>query len=300
MLLKDFLRDGEKALEGLYPAAEARSIMLMLCEAIVGTKSYTHIIEPSFTIPHKDESTLLEALRRLSEGEPVQYVIGRTDFCGNSFKVTPDVLIPRPETEILCREAIRTGSRMSASRSAFGKAAQPVRILDLCTGSGCIAWTMALNIPRCRVLGVDISDAALEVARSQTFPGSAPGPDFRPPVFMKADVLDPETVFDGGPFDLILSNPPYVMDSQKAQMRPNVLENEPHLALFVPDDDPLKFYRSIAAISHKYLAEGGEGLTEINDLLGKETSEVFSAAGFSRVSLLKDLFGRNRFVSYAR
>ena len=90
MLLKDFLRDGEKALESLYPAAEARSIMLMLCEAIVGTKSYTHIIEPSFTIPHKDESTLLEALRRLSEGEPVQYVIGRTDFCGNSFKVTPD------------------------------------------------------------------------------------------------------------------------------------------------------------------------------------------------------------------
>ena len=122
MLLKDFLRDGEKALEGLYPAAEARSIMLMLCEAIVGTKSYTHIIEPSFTIPHKDESTLLEALRRLSEGEPVQYVIGRTDFCGNSFRVTPDVLIPRPETEILCREAIRTGSRMSASRSAFGNA----------------------------------------------------------------------------------------------------------------------------------------------------------------------------------
>ena len=144
MLLKDFLRDGEKALEGLYPAAEARSIMLMLCEAIVGTKSYTHIIEPSFTIPHKDESTLLEALRRLSEGEPVQYVIGRTDFCGNSFRVTPDVLIPRPETEILCREAIRTGSRMSASRSAFGKAAQPVRILDLCTGSGCIAWTLSL------------------------------------------------------------------------------------------------------------------------------------------------------------
>ena len=117
---------------------------------------------------------------------------------------------------------------------------------------------------------------------------------------MKADVLDPGTVFDGGPFDLILSNPPYVMDSQKAQMRPNVLDNEPHLALFVPDDDPLKFYRSIAAISHEYLAEGGEGLTEINDLLGKETSEVFSAAGFSRVCLLKDLFGRNRFVSYAR
>ena len=98
MLLKDFLRDGEKALESLYPAAEARSIMLMLCEAIVGTKSYTHIIEPSFTIPHKDESTLLEALKQLSEGEPVQYVIGRTDYCGNSFKVTPDVLIPRPET----------------------------------------------------------------------------------------------------------------------------------------------------------------------------------------------------------
>ncbi|MGN0202246.1 MAG: peptide chain release factor N(5)-glutamine methyltransferase [Candidatus Cryptobacteroides sp.] len=296
MLLKDYLRDGEKALQKLYPAPEARSIMLLLCEALVGTKSYTHIIEPAYSIPPKDEAPLLDALARLSSGEPVQYVIGKAEFCGESFRVTPDVLIPRPETEILCREAIRTGSRMARMRSAFGKSARPVRILDLCTGSGCIAWTMAMNIPESEVTGVDISDAALQVASSQTFPRSG----FRPPLFIKADVLEPGLALEGGPFDLILSNPPYVMESQKADLRPNVLDNEPGLALFVPDEDPLLFYRSIAALSFEYMAEGGEGLTEINDLLAGETSAVFSAAGFSKVGIVKDLFDRNRFVSYAR
>lgn len=300
MLLKDYLRDGEAALGKLYPAAEARSIMLLLCEALVGTKSYTHIIEPAFAIPEKCEAALRDALSRLSAGEPVQYVIGRTEFCGESFKVTPDVLIPRPETELLCREAIRSGSRMARMRSAFGKSATHVRVLDLCTGSGCIAWSVAMNIPGAEVTGVDISDAALGVARSQSFPDRFRTPEFRPPLFRKADVLDPGQTYAEGPFDLILSNPPYVMDSQKAQMRPNVLGYEPHLALFVPDGDPLLFYRAIASISYANMAEEGEGLTEINDLLAGETAAVFTAAGFRKVSLLKDLFDRKRFISYAR
>ncbi|MGN1216231.1 MAG: peptide chain release factor N(5)-glutamine methyltransferase [Candidatus Cryptobacteroides sp.] len=300
MLLKDYLRDGERTLGNLYPAAEARSIMLLLCGSLIGTKSYTHIIEPAFTIPEKEEPALREALLRLSAGEPVQYVIGRTEFCGEFFNVTPDVLIPRPETEMLCREAISSGSRMARMRSAFGKAARPVRVLDLCTGSGCIAWSVAMNIPGAEVTGVDISDAALEVARSQSFPDRFRNPEFHPPHFRKADVLDPGGTFDEGPFDLILSNPPYVKDSQKAKMRPNVLDYEPHLALFVPDEDPLLFYRAIASISYANMAEQGEGLTEINDLLASETAGIFTAAGFRRVSILKDLSDRNRFISYAR
>ena len=165
MLLKDFLKEGISRLEHLYPTAEARSIMLMVCESRIGTKSYTHIVEPGYTIKDKFVEPLMADLARLEAGEPVQYVIGSTEFCGLDFKVCPSVLIPRPETELLCREAIKAGSRIARQRKAYGKSARPVRILDLCTGSGCIAWTVALNIPGAEVIGVDISEEAIKVAK---------------------------------------------------------------------------------------------------------------------------------------
>lgn len=161
MLLKDFLNEGVARLESLYPTKEARNIMLMLCESRIGTKSYTHIVEPEYQVKDKSLEGLGADLNRLAAGEPVQYVIGFADFCGLRFKVTPDVLIPRPETELLCREAIKIGSRMQRMRKAYGKSAKPVRVLDLCTGSGCIAWTVALNIPGAEVTGVDISEKRL-------------------------------------------------------------------------------------------------------------------------------------------
>lgn len=289
MLLKDFLSDGTKALEALYPASEAHSIMLMLCEERLGIKSYTHILEPGYTIRPEDVSILASDMERLVSGEPIQQVIGKAWFFGEEFRVTPDVLIPRPETEILCQEAIRLCS---------GKQSAP-RILDLCTGSGCISWTLALALPGAEVIGVDISDKALAVASSQDFKDRLEGTGSRAPQFIRADVLDTEQAFDHGRFDLITSNPPYVMDSQKAQMRVNVLEHEPALALFVPDEDPLIFYRAVARWSRRFLAEGGKGITEINDMLGPETAAVFTEAGFATAKLIKDLSGRNRFVLYS-
>ena len=155
MLLVDFLKQGISALEHLYPTAEARSIVLMLCEELIGTKSYTHIVEPQYEIDKKWVQPLAEAMVRLQSGEPIQYVIGKTEFCGRTFRVTPDVLIPRPETELLVREAIKLADRVKRQRIPYGKSAEPVRVLDLCTGSGNIAWSVALSVPGARVVGVD-------------------------------------------------------------------------------------------------------------------------------------------------
>ena len=302
MLLAHFLKQGIEALEPLYPTAEARSIVLLLCEEIVGTKSYTHIVEPQYQIDAKWEQPLSQALARLEAGEPIQYVTGKSEFCGRTFHVTPDVLIPRPETELLVRDAVKLADMTRRMRIPFGKQATPVRVLDLCTGSGCIAWSVALAVPGSHVVGVDISDKALEVARNQNFSQEIKATGAIAPTFVKADVLESEEEFhyDYGEFDLILSNPPYVMEKEKASMRRNVLDFEPAQALFVPDDDPLLFYRSIARWSRRFLAPEGKGLTEINETLGKETLEVFRAQGFSQSEIVADFYDKNRFVFYMR
>ena len=300
MLLKDFLNEGVARLEPLYPTKEARSIMLMLCESRIGTKSYTHIVEPEYQVKDKFLDGLNADLDRLAAGEPVQYVLGFADFCGLRFKVTPDVLIPRPETELLCREAIKVGSRMQRMRKAYGKSARPVRVLDLCTGSGCIAWTVALNIPGAEVTGVDISEGAVTVASTQDFALKLKETGALAPKFVVADVLVSGQVFAEGDYDLILSNPPYIMESQKVQMRANVLNYEPSTALFVEDNDPLVFYRSIAALSRTCLSAEGKGLTEINELFGPETAKIFSDSGFSKTEVVKDFYDKNRFVFYSK
>ena len=299
MLLGDFLREGVSRLTSLYPAPEARNILHLLCGERLGIDRYTHVTEPSYTIPAEYLSALSDDLDRLASGEPVQYVLGFEEFCGRRFKVSPDVLIPRPETEILCAEAIRIGSLVSKDRS------DPIRILDLCTGSGCIAWTLALDIPGSEVYGVDISEKALAVASSQD-----PTPVVRQahqsvlepverPVFLQANILLEPPVSLRGKFDLILANPPYIMESQKAEMRPNVTEYEPDLALFVPDGDPLLFYRAIARWAGSLLSVGGTGIVEINELIGDGTVAVFKDSGFQNVELMNDFYGKNRFVKFS-
>ena len=300
MLLSDFIKQGVTALEPLYPTAEARSIVLMLCEELIGTKSYTHIVEPQYQIDKKWTQPLAEAMVRLQSGEPIQYVIGKTEFCGNTFKVTPDVLVPRPETELLVREAIKVADRTKRRRIPYGKSAEPVRILDLCTGSGNIAWSLALAVPGAKVVGVDISEAALDVARGQAFSAKLKATGALAPTFVAADILDTEQEFNYGEFDLVLSNPPYIMEKEKSTLRRNVVEYEPAGALFVSDDDPLVYYRAIARWSERFLAPEGKGLTEINEVLGKETAKVFADAGFAQSELVKDFYDKNRFVFYAR
>ncbi|MBO4755756.1 MAG: peptide chain release factor N(5)-glutamine methyltransferase [Bacteroidales bacterium] len=300
MLLVDFIRQGVSALEGLYPTAEARSIVLMLCEELIGTKSYTHIVEPQFEIDKKSVQPLAEAMVRLQAGEPIQYVIGRTEFCGYNFRVTRDVLIPRPETELLVREAIKIADRIKRMRIPFGKSAEPVRVLDLCTGSGNIAWSVALAVPGTRVVGVDISEEALSVARNQDFSALLKSQGALAPTFVAADILDTEQEFNYGAFDLILSNPPYIMEKERPLLRRNVVDYEPARALFVPDDNPLLFYKAVVRWSERFLSPEGKGLTEINEVLGKETEALFRESGFSQTDLVKDFYDKNRFVFYMR
>ena len=179
--------------------------------------------------------------------------------------------------------------------------------LDLCTGSGCIAWSIALEIRDAEVTGVDLSETALSYARQQfggTPPSSADSLSSSAdliggsPSFLQADVLDTEQAFEGGPFDLIVSNPPYVLERERAQMRPNVLDWEPALALFVPDEDPLLFYRAIARWSQRFLRPGGVGIVEINEALGSETADIFREAGFKNVQNLPDFYKKVRFVRF--
>ena len=311
MLLSDFIRDGAARLENLYPSPEARGLVLMLCRELLGVTNYTHIVEPQTVVPADREAELSDALARLCAGEPIQYVLGFTEFCDRRFAVGPGVLIPRPETELLVAEAVRTLREMDLER--------PPRVLDLCTGSGCIAWSIALEVRDAEVIGIDLSEKALQYARNQ-FAGGRSLPDGRPgiifrtslpenqfrlrssaagePMFLQADVLDTEQAFAGGPFDLIVSNPPYVMERERAQMRPNVLDWEPELALFVPDDDPLRFYRAIARWAQRFLRPGGVGLVEINEALGPDTAAVFSAAGYKNVQTLPDFYKKIRFIKY--
>jgi len=264
----------------------------MLCEERLGVKSYTHIVIPSTEVPDYALPGLQEDLRRLLAAEPLQYVLGFANFYGRRFNVTPDVLIPRPETELLVAEAVKSGLALD----------RKLRVLDLCTGSGCIAWSLSEELEDAEVVAVDISPAALDVARSQ-FGG--PGPEF-----ILADVLaGPDPLMDGPlldpsgavrTFDLIVSNPPYVMEKEKALMRPNVLAHEPALALFVPDDDPLLFYRAIASWAQRLLSPDGTGIVEINESLCEETMEVFRAAGFRNVVGMRDLSRRFRMVRFTR
>ena len=297
MLLADFIRQGTEALAALYPEPEARSMMLLLCEERLGVSRHAYLTEPLQEIP---VASMKADLARLCAGEPLQYVLGYADFYGRRFNVSPAVLIPRPETEFLCHTILAAapapsssqGNREYAPRSE-SEAAAPVHIIDLCTGSGCIAWTLAAEIPGAEVTGVDISPEALTVARGQQVACH------RAPSFVQADILaDPPASLPEASFDLLTANPPYVMDRERAAMRPNVLEHEPALALFVPDEDPLVFYRAVARWARTLLRPGGWGYAEINALLGPETAAVFRDAGFSGVSLLQDLGGASRFVRF--
>lgn len=283
MLLRQFISGGTEALGSLYPPEEARGIVLRLCRDMLGVESYTHVVEPDFRVPESAEAALADAIVRLKSGEPLQYVTGWQEFCGRRFRVSPAVLIPRPETEQLVQAAL---SR--AAEAGEG----PLRILDLCTGSGCIAWSLSLGLPSASVTGIDISREALDLAGAQ-FPCLGPA-------FLEMDVLDPPDEADGAPFHIITANPPYIRESEKAAMHANVLEHEPHLALFVSDDDPLVFYRSISVWAGHFLAPGGWCITEINEALGDAVAGLFRSCGFEKVRKIRDFFGKERFVSFEK
>ena len=220
--------------------------------------------------------------QRLLTGEPVQYVLGYADFCGHRFHVTPDVLIPRPETEELVQWSIQEM-----------KPQTDMKIVDLCTGSGCIATSLGLAFPKAQVVGVDISEGALAVARDNAHSLGANNVSF-----IRQDILHLPSDISHLTSDITLltANPPYVRASEAAEMSATVLDYEPSLALFVPDDDPLLFYRSIAHIGHNLLAPNGLILMELNTNLSEETHQLFATSGYINLELRHDRFNRPRML----
>ncbi|MCR5710335.1 MAG: peptide chain release factor N(5)-glutamine methyltransferase [Bacteroidales bacterium] len=273
-----------------------------LLEHYTDIPSYKYISEPdtvidtgqdhaSAVMPGSDRaSEMLAALSDLETGRPLQYVLGFTEFCGHRFKVGEGCLIPRPETEELVSRIIDDlyddpGEGPAGSPPVNSDDDGPFSILDMCTGSGCIAWSLAAEFPEAMVYGCDLSNAALRYACKQRVKvGGAK------PIFFWADVLAAPPA--GLPkFDVIVSNPPYICDGERVAMRPNVLDFEPAEALFVPDDDPLKFYRGIARWADAMLRPDGHIYLEINERFGSEVAALFPG---SRV--VKDISGRDRFV----
>ncbi len=289
MLVRDFVAAARRVLTSLYQEEEARAIVARLCEEILGLTPYAHIVEPGLSVPAEREERLFWALQRLCGGTPLQYVLGYADFCGFRFNVNPSVLIPRPETEELCSLVI------AAAKCA---APRPLRIADLCSGSGCITWSLALLLPGAEVVGVDISEEALKTAREQPLVEEAKRRGAKIPTFIKGDILKGEG--PDGEFDIIVSNPPYVRESERKYMSENVLDHEPALALFVPDEDPLIFYRAIANFSKTRLRSGGQGFVEINEALGDATAAIFSNSGAGEIEIKKDFRTKFRFIIFKK
>ena len=298
MTISEFVHQCIDRLSSLYPEAESKAMAFRLLEHYCEIPSYKYISDPdlvlfdsaslrsdiSLTSQKKcsvneiSPSTLCAALDELATGRPLQYVLGYTEFCGHRFKVGEGCLIPRPETEELV-------SRIVDDLSDIEVGDEPFNILDLCTGSGCIAWSLAAEFPEAMVYGCDLSDAALRYAcRQRIKVGGAK------PIFFTADVLTAPPA--GLPkFDVIVSNPPYICDSERAAMRPNVVDFEPAEALFVPDDDPLKFYRAIARWADALLRPDGHLYLEINERFGPDVAALFPGS-----RLLPDIGGKDRFV----
>lgn len=266
-----------------YEDGEARAIARILIEELFGL-SYTDIVCGATDQLSADDTLRLDtAVRRIEQGEPLQHVLGYADFCGNHFGVNASVLIPRPETEWLVDE----GERLMNGASNAAPSA-PKRILDIGTGSGCIAISLKLRLGEAYVEAWDISEEALRTAESNAKALKAEV------AFCKRDALRAEESV--APWDLIVSNPPYICDSERANMDDNVLLHEPHTALFVPDDDPLRFYRAIARYALRSLNNGGSLLFECNTRYAEATGEMMREMGFEDVTVNDDCFGLPRFV----
>ena len=266
-------------LTGLYEAGEAKSIVRMVLDVRFGFSLTDVLCGRVEELSANEKEELEKMMCRLEQGCPVQYVLGETSFFGHTFHVEPGVLIPRPETEDLVGWV--------ASSEGAG-ATNGISILDIGTGSGCIACSLALVFPDAAVTAWDISDDALRIARQNAEMLHA---DVR---FVRQDALMPPE--DVGQWDVIVSNPPYICRQEAQTMERNVLDYEPHTALFVSDDDPLLFYRSIARYAQKALKPGGKLFFEINPLYCRQLENMLTEMGYFAVTLREDQSGRQRFI----
>ena len=289
----------------LYDAGEAKAIVRWVLDVRFGL-SWTDILCGKVTeLSAHDQTELEKIMQRLEKGEPVQYIIGVTDFFGRQFHVAPGVLIPRPETEELCRwilasdehgltRTVRESPYQSDAEVRVSPRQSDANILDIGTGSGCIAITLALELPDAKVTAWDISDEALCIAAGNA---KSLGANV---TFERMDVLNTSLTSHLSPltsqFDLIVSNPPYICENEKSAMECNVLEHEPHLALFVPDDDPLLFYRAIAQYAIEGLKPQGSLFFEINPLYADDLAQMLRIMSYHDISIRQDQFGKPRFL----
>ena len=270
-----------QSLTPLYDAGEAQAIVRTVLDVEYGMTLTDIICGKVNELSSDEERNLEEIITRLQNGEPVQYVLGEADFAGRTFHVEPGVLIPRPETAELCQWIEEEVSSLEAD--------DPKQILDICTGSGCIAITLGLNIPNSEVTGWDISEDALRIAQGNVEMLKAGNVRIE---YQNALML-PKTAETA---DIIVSNPPYICEKEKADMEKNVLEHEPSIALFVPDEDPLKFYRAIAEYASSALKSEGALYFEINPIYEKETREMLEELGFKDIETKEDAFGKKRMM----
>jgi release factor glutamine methyltransferase len=261
-----------------FPQREADQLMRILLEDLFGFDLKRQLMNPELRIDELQHYQLGQAVKRLLAGEPVQYVTGMSRFGDLLIKVSPSVLIPRPETEEMVQKICASMPKE-----------KPIRIWDIGTGSGCIAIALAKRFGNAEVIAFDVSEAALQIAKENAESNGVKV------TFVQDDVLHPKSDYFSQPVDLVVSNPPYVCDSERAAMEANVLDWEPEMALFVPDDDPLRFYRQILALSKNQLNPQGQIWFEINERMGEEMLSLCREMDFAKADILEDFAEKRRF-----
>ncbi|TYA57255.1 peptide chain release factor N(5)-glutamine methyltransferase [Formosa maritima] len=291
MRLKDIKDIFHKELDSIFGANEVTSFFNILISHYLKLNRIALVLEPDLTISKDQEQPLFEALSRLKLEEPVQYIIGETEFFGLPFKVNEHTLIPRPETEELVSLVLQNVKNQNLN-------SKTISILDIGTGTGCIAVSLAKNLPKANVFALDVSEEALKVARQNAELSKVDV------TFIEASILNIENVIQSlsmhlttfQKFDFIVSNPPYVRNLEKIEIKNNVLKHEPHLALFVEDHNPLLFYERISDFAVNNLKTKGMLFFEINQYLGTETKQLLQEKGFTNIELKTDIFGNNRML----
>jgi len=281
MTLKDFKNKISSDLSGIYPQTEIDSFFFWLIDFYLAIDRTQWILYPEKMIEDKKLNILLESSKRLQQQEPIQYITGQTEFFGLPFYVNPSVLIPRPETEELVSWILNDIETSKLKTKGF-------KILDIGSGSGCIPISIRKNLPEADVYAIDISKRALETASENARLNKV---EIN---FTQKDILQTDSL--GLKYDIIVSNPPYIRNLEKMEIKKNVLDNEPHLALFVEDDEPLIFYDKIASLAKLNLKQKGLLYFEINQYLGVKTTELLKLLGFRNIELRRDIFGKDRMI----
>lgn len=294
MLLKTYKSTFLQELSPLYDEKEIESFFYIVLECFHNKKRIDLALNPEMEMDALQLLRWESVLSELKKEKPIQYILGETEFYGLPFLVNENTLIPRPETEELVAWILES-TKLEVQNTKLN-------ILDIGTGSGCIAISLAKNLPNAQVAAIDVSEKALVIAQENAKVNTV-DVNFIQADILKMDDLDqlPTSNFQlPTHFDTIVSNPPYVRNLEKVEIKPNVLAYEPHLALFVEDSDALLFYRKIAELALKNLSENGKLYFEINQYLGKETVELLDSLGFKNIELRKDIYGNDRMVKSTR